>query len=188
MHGSRTHRGPQSDPPTILKIEEPTGAHPFPRLRIPFDGKIDKELTFRLGLLLQEKSWNQGDDPRSKIKKTYGKQSAKDDAREYIREVMHTHANPCQADQNCPNYQDDADPVIPEQQHECAQHHCPGSVPGGERVGVGVTVNSSPGTFRAAAFDKEFNRKYQQRQNDYCNTDQYGQPAPLAAGEEPQKG
>jgi hypothetical protein len=34
MYGSRTHRGPHNDPPTILKIEEPTGAHSFPRLRI----------------------------------------------------------------------------------------------------------------------------------------------------------
>ena len=31
VDGSRTHRGPQRDPPPILKTEEPTGAQPLPR-------------------------------------------------------------------------------------------------------------------------------------------------------------
>jgi hypothetical protein len=42
MDGSRTHRGPHGDPPTILKIEEPTGVHSFPWLRILFGGLFDK--------------------------------------------------------------------------------------------------------------------------------------------------
>jgi len=32
MDGSRTHRGPLSDPPPILKTEEPTGTQPSPSL------------------------------------------------------------------------------------------------------------------------------------------------------------
>jgi len=42
MDGSRTHRGPHGDPPPILKTGEPTGTHPFPRLRIPQPEIIDK--------------------------------------------------------------------------------------------------------------------------------------------------
>ena len=30
MDGSRTHRGPQRDPPPVLKTEEPTGTQPLP--------------------------------------------------------------------------------------------------------------------------------------------------------------
>ncbi|KAA3646124.1 MAG: hypothetical protein DWQ07_07815 [Chloroflexi bacterium] len=35
VHGSRTHRGPQRDPPPILKTGEPTGTHPLPQASIP---------------------------------------------------------------------------------------------------------------------------------------------------------
>ncbi|OGO10803.1 MAG: hypothetical protein A2Y53_08810 [Chloroflexi bacterium RBG_16_47_49] len=30
MDGGRTHRGPQRDPPPVLKTEEPTGTQPLP--------------------------------------------------------------------------------------------------------------------------------------------------------------
>ncbi len=30
VDGSRTHRGPQNDPPPVLKTEEPTGTQPPP--------------------------------------------------------------------------------------------------------------------------------------------------------------
>ncbi len=34
MDGSRTHRGPQRDPPPVLKTGEPTGTQPLPGLLI----------------------------------------------------------------------------------------------------------------------------------------------------------
>ena len=31
MDGGRTHRGPQRDPPPVLKTEKPTGTYPLPK-------------------------------------------------------------------------------------------------------------------------------------------------------------
>jgi hypothetical protein len=43
MDGGRTHRGPQRDPPPVLKTGEPTGTQPLPRwLSIPHGTIIDK--------------------------------------------------------------------------------------------------------------------------------------------------
>jgi len=47
--GSRTHRGPQRDPPPVLKTGEPTGAQPPPFINIPFTpARVNELHLFRL--------------------------------------------------------------------------------------------------------------------------------------------
>ena len=43
MDGSRTHRGPQRDPPPVLKTGKPTGTSPLPLIRIPYEKEFSKE-------------------------------------------------------------------------------------------------------------------------------------------------
>ena len=40
MDGGRTHRGPQRDPPPVLKTEEPTGTQPLPTAKDTAGGMI----------------------------------------------------------------------------------------------------------------------------------------------------
>jgi len=53
MDGSRTHRGPQSDPPPVLKTGKPTGTLPLPISSIP-DGEAGCKGLRAAGVILQE--------------------------------------------------------------------------------------------------------------------------------------
>lgn len=46
MDGGRTHRGPQRDPPPVLKTEKPTGTYPLPAISIPPMEKLVKSVVY----------------------------------------------------------------------------------------------------------------------------------------------
>jgi len=48
MDGCRTHRGPQRDPPPVLKTGKPTGTSPLPALSILYANEFSKEKIYKM--------------------------------------------------------------------------------------------------------------------------------------------